>query len=264
MMETVKLGPASCDFISQEDFLKLCQSWLTGGGLHHIVTLNPEMVMLAVGHSAFRRAVASADIRVPDGAGIIWAQWYIRSQFWSLIPSLAAFSFRHIERITGIDTIAHLSKLAAAQGKAVYLLGGMQAQARGTARYLKQKFPNLLVYTSADHTFDLRGPSDILEDINEKRAEILLVAYGAPAQTLWIEKNRSRLSHVHIAIGVGGAFAILSEEKPRAPRLLRQLNLEWSWRLLLEPSRLPRIWQAVVAFPRLIHQQKRKSTRYAP
>jgi UDP-N-acetyl-D-mannosaminuronic acid transferase (WecB/TagA/CpsF family) len=35
----------------------------------------------------------------------------------------------------------------------------------------------------------------------------------------------------------------------RAPRALHAVGLEWAWRLALEPSRLPRIVNAVVVFP---------------
>ena len=55
---------------------------------------------------------------------------------------------------------------------------------------------------------------------------------------------------------LGHLHFILGEERPRAPRWLRQLNLEWIWRLIQEPSRLPRIWQAAVSFPWLIKKQK--------
>jgi N-acetylglucosaminyldiphosphoundecaprenol N-acetyl-beta-D-mannosaminyltransferase len=87
------------------------------------------------------------------------------------------------------------------------------------------------------------------------------VAYGAPKQTIWIEQQRGTLSSVRIAVGVGGAFAMLSENLPRAPRLLRQANLEWLWRLYLEPGRLPRIVQATVQFPLRMHQQKSQTKK---
>jgi len=97
-----------------------------------------------------------------------------------------------------------------------------------------------------------------LTDIAEKKPDILLVAYGAPKQTLWLEKHLANLPSVRIAIGVGGAFAILSEDKPRAPRWLQRLNLEWLWRLFLEPSRWRRIWNATIEFPKLVHAQRKQ------
>lgn len=257
--ESLRLGSVNCDFMRPETFRALCQRWLTSpeeAKLHHVVTLNPEMVLAAEHDTAFRTAIERAEVRVPDGAGLIWAQWYIRSQFWSLVPSLLAFSFRQVERIPGVDTVWQLARLCAKHNTPLYLLGGTQPQVERTANLLRQELPQLLVHTSIPHKFDLAGPATIVQDIQTKKPGVLLVAYGATKQTTWIEKHRSQLPSVRIAVGVGGAFAILSEDKPRAPHFLRQLNMEWLWRLLLEPSRLPRIWRATVAFPLLISRQK--------
>lgn len=257
MKESLPIGTVTCDYLTMNDFLALTRDWLQGDGFHHVVTLNPEMVMTAEQDVAFRSAVAAADLRVPDGAGLIWARWYIRSQFWSLWPSLAAFPFIHAERVSGVDTLQALMKVAADEHHSVYLLGGTQSQVTKTAERLKAQWPAATIYTSSDHQWNVAGPQEILDDIAAKRPSLLFVAYGAPAQTLWIEAQRHRLPSVRLALGVGGAFAILSEERPRAPYWLRKFNVEWLWRLLLEPSRLPRIWRATVLFPLLIHRQKK-------
>lgn len=214
-----------------------------------MVTLNPEMVVQADMNEEFREAVQKATLRVPDGAGLIWAQWYIRSEFWALWPSLFAFSFRHVERIPGVEVVYMLASLCAENNLPLYLVGGTTSQVNGTAEKLRKRFPSLTVYTS---------DSDV-DDIKKKQPAVLLVAYGAPKQTIWIEAHREDFPSVRIAVGVGGAFAILSEERPRAPKWLRRLNLEWLWRLVLEPSRFPRIWRAVVEFPRLVTRQKHES-----
>jgi len=257
-IEQLRLAHVGCDYVRRNDFLRLCERWLTqtAGSFNHIVTLNPEMVLLAEERTAFREAVNAAELRVPDGAGIVWARWFIRSRFWSLWPSLLAFPFVMVERITGVDSVEALASLCEKQGVPMYLLGGTQTQVVTTAQYLRKKYPRLTVDTSADHTFALDGPPAILTDIQEKQPGVLLVAYGAPRQTEWIERHRNDLPSVRIAMGVGGAFAILSEDRPRAPKFLQRLNLEWLWRLILEPSRLPRIWRATVRFPVLIQQQK--------
>lgn len=257
MKESLPIGTVSCDYLTMDDFLAQAREWLRTSSFHHVVTLNPEMVMAAEQDVAFRSAVAAADLRVPDGAGLIWARWYIRSQFWSLWPSLAAFPFVHAERVSGVDTLQALMSVAAEDNHSVYLLGGTQSQVTKTAQRLRQQWPTVTIHTSPDHQWNLQGPRAVLDDIAAKQPALLFVAYGAPAQTLWIETHRQNLSSVRLALGVGGAFAILSEERPRAPYWLRKLNIEWLWRLILEPSRLPRIWRATVLFPLLVHRQKK-------
>lgn len=256
MSEAVKLGQVVCDFMGDAEFEELCRGYVNSHSFHHIVTLNPEMVMLAERSKSFRDAAAAATLRVPDGSGLVWARWYLRSEAWPLWPSLLAFLWQKVERVTGVEAVMMLGKIAAQENKKIYLLGGSETQRKKTAMRLLERWQNLDVAISPDHIFDPEGPKRILDNIIKEQPVILLVAYGAPKQTWWIERHRLRLPGVRIAIGVGGAFAILSEELPRAPNILRKLNLEWLWRLYLEPARLKRIWRATIRFPLLIRQQK--------
>ncbi len=243
MKETVRLGQVDCDFLTPAQFEKSCDHWLDGNDFHHVVTLNPEMIMLAERDTGFSQTVGAAELRVPDGVGLVWARWYLRSTLWPLLPSLLTFLRQRVERVTGVDSVMTLARLCQQKGLPLYLLGSTHRQRQKTAQKLKKRFPGLETHMPPD-------------GITECRPAALLVAYGAPKQTIWIEKNRYRLTSVRIAAGVGGAFAMLSEELPRAPAWLRKINLEWLWRLYLEPRRLPRIWQAVVRFPWLIKKQK--------
>jgi N-acetylglucosaminyldiphosphoundecaprenol N-acetyl-beta-D-mannosaminyltransferase len=88
--------------------------------------------------------------------------------------------------------------------------------------------------------------------IESARPHILLVAFGAPAQDMWIATHLKSLPTVRIAMGVGGTFDFLAGDVRRAPLALRILGLEWLWRLILEPWRWKRIWTAVVTFPWLV------------
>jgi N-acetylglucosaminyldiphosphoundecaprenol N-acetyl-beta-D-mannosaminyltransferase len=56
------------------------------------------------------------------------------------------------------------------------------------------------------------------------------------------------LPSVRIAMGVGGTLDFLSGRIKRAPRVLRQLGLEWLWRLGVQPWRWSRILTATVRF----------------
>ncbi len=214
--------------------------------------------MAAQKDESFLLRLNQADIRVADGTGIIWAQWYVRSAFWPLWPSLIAFMWRDTERITGMDSMIQLARLAHEAKLSLYLLGGTPTQVSRTAAALRQRWPGLTVFVGPDHRFAMGGPAEVITDIQTKQPALLFVAYGASKQTRWIEEWRSQLPSVRIAVGVGGAFAMMSESRPRAPRFLRKHNLEWLWRLLLEPERLPRIWQATVRFPLFIRSLRLK------
>src|SRR6202007_2127784 len=84
----------------------------------------------------------------------------------------------------------------------------------------------------------------IIERVRAAQADVLCVAYGAPAQDLWICRNLARLP-VALAVGVGGAYDFLSGRQRRAPRLIQRLGLEWLYRLYREPWR----WRRMLALP---------------
>ncbi|MBN1461522.1 MAG: WecB/TagA/CpsF family glycosyltransferase, partial [Armatimonadetes bacterium] len=72
-------------------------------------------------------------------------------------------------------------------------------------------------------------------------------ALGAPRQEKWIRRHMAELQ-VPVAIGVGGTFDVLAGRAKRAPEWMQRAGLEWLYRLVREPSRLPRMW----ALPRLM------------
>jgi N-acetylglucosaminyldiphosphoundecaprenol N-acetyl-beta-D-mannosaminyltransferase len=82
--------------------------------------------------------------------------------------------------------------------------------------------------------------------------ELLLVAFGHPKQEMWIARHLPDLPSVKVAVGIGGTLDYWSGAKKRAPQFLRSLGLEWFWRLMQEPKRWRRIFDAVVVFPSLV------------
>jgi hypothetical protein len=59
----------------------------------------------------------------------------------------------------------------------------------------------------------------------------------SPFKEVFCERHRARLD-VPVLMGVGGSFDVLAGYVRRAPPLLRQAGLEWSWRLLMEPRKM--------------------------
>lgn len=86
----------------------------------------------------------------------------------------------------------------------------------------------------------------LVDRINESGADILYVAYGAPAQDIWIARNVDAFDNLHIAIGVGGSLDFVTGRAIRAPRWTQRIGLEWLYRLVREPWR----WKRMLALPR--------------
>lgn len=86
--------------------------------------------------------------------------------------------------------------------------------------------------------------------------DILFVAFGAPKQEMWISKNLNKIP-VKIAIGVGGAFDYISGKTLRAPGFIRNIGLEWLFRLIAQPWRIKR-QLALLEFIWLVIKEKLK------
>lgn len=231
-----------------------------------MVTPNPEMVLAAQKNSSFNKILNSADLAVADGVGILWASYFLslkNKNFFSLFLSLFAILFapkriRSVlpERVTGTDLLPRLLRLAAKRGKRVFLLGA----APGVAEKLKKKMEKKILGLDISGTF-AGSPAEAEENeicskIDSSKAELLFVAFGAPAQELWLARNLPKLKTVKFAAGIGGAFDFHAGIISRAPKILRLLSLEWLWRLIRQPKRLPRIWRATVRFIKLVWKNK--------
>jgi N-acetylglucosaminyldiphosphoundecaprenol N-acetyl-beta-D-mannosaminyltransferase len=72
--------------------------------------------------------------------------------------------------------------------------------------------------------------------INASGAHIVMVSLGCPKQERWMAAMKGRVNAV--MLGLGGAFLLYAGVDTRAPKWMRDLSLEWAYRLALEPGRL--------------------------
>jgi N-acetylglucosaminyldiphosphoundecaprenol N-acetyl-beta-D-mannosaminyltransferase len=212
---------------------QLITSRRTGGNMlpcQQVVTVNPEFVMAAQKNSEFRQTINSAALAVADGIGVVWATRFI--------------GFPTPERITGTDTLVALAKRCAEKGFRLFLLGAAPGIAKQAGERLQALAPGLQIAGAYAGSPMPSEEDAIIEHIHAANADILCVAYGAPAQDLWINRNLSRLP-VALAMGVGGAFDFLSGRQRRAPQTMQRMGLEWLYRLYREPWR----WKRMLALP---------------
>lgn len=164
-------------------------------------------------------------ILVNDGIAMNIASWLIHRR-----------SFP--ENLNGTDyTPALLAHNARVSDRpwSVYLFGSKPGIAERAAVSLREKQISV-VGTADGYEWD----NDVLiRSINDSGADVVLVAMGNPLQEQWILEHRERLN-ARLLIGVGALLDFLADDKPRAPRFIRQMHLEWAYRLSLEPRRLMR------------------------
>ncbi len=207
---------------------------------HQICTVNPEFIMAAQNDLEFKRILNQADLNLPDGIGVIWAA---RRQGHTLR-----------ERVAGSDLIYQLADRAAKTSWRVFLLGAAEGVAEQAALKLRALYPGLNIVGAWAGSPLPEADDEAVRRIRAAEADIVLVAYGAPKQDKWIDRNLTRTG-ASVAIGVGGSFDFVVGTQRRAPRWLQRLNLEWLYRLVREPRR----WRRQLALPRFVWRVIRNS-----
>ena len=225
-MVSIRVLGVRVDDLDSEGTLDRIEELLAAGGHHLVATVNPEFVMLARRDPAFHRLLEDAALCLADGWGVTWAA---RRQGRPL-PA----------RVTGVDLIPALAERAAEMGWRLFLLGAAPGVAESVAALLKAEHPTLAIAGWHSGVAGPEGDEESLRLIAAAHPDIVLVAYGAPRQELWIARNLARLE-AGVGIGVGGAFDYLSGAVPRAPAWMRRAGLEWLYRLVRQPWRARRM-----------------------
>ncbi len=120
----------------------------------------------------------------------------------------------------------------------VFLLGGRPEVVHKAANYVTRELGQEVVGWR-DGYAGMQDNDAVIEHINRAEAEVLLVALGNPRQEEWILHNRKALD-AGVVAGVGALFDFWAGDKLRAPKVVRNLRLEWLFRLCQEPRRLLR------------------------
>jgi exopolysaccharide biosynthesis WecB/TagA/CpsF family protein len=207
--------------LQREAFWVLTEALMEGGHLK-VAFANAHVVNLAAEDPELRSALARSTV-LPDGIGVdIGARMLFGQPF----PS----------NLNGTDfTPAFIGSLS--RPVSVGLVGARPGVAERAVARLAQLAPHHRYTVFSDGYFDAAGEAVLLHNLAAARPDILLVAFGNPRQEIWIA-NKIGARHCSVAMGVGALFDFLAGEAPRAPLWLRQLRLEWAWRLALEPARL--------------------------
>lgn len=265
MSENLRILKIRFDKVDLETATEKALTFAKSNRQHYICTPNPEFLLTAKNNPKFRDILNKSSLNIADGIGILWAATYLNSvtqnhskliKLFKWKMSLLAILFapkriRRIlpERVTGADLLEEICREAASKPLRIFLLGGGEDVAKQTAEILADKYPGLKISGTYSGTPHAKDENKIIKEVNRCDPDILFVAYGAPSQEMWIARNIKKMKEVHLAIGVGGTFDFISGRKKRAPKFLRTIGLEWLWRLIYEPSRLKRIFNATIKFP---------------
>ena len=228
------------DKVNMNKAVEIAKKYLAEEKFHMIFTPNPEMIINANQDEEFKTILNSSSLNIPDGNGVIWASKKMREPL--------------EERVAGFDFIHKLFELGKDKNINFYFLGSKPGVADKAKENLKKSHEYINVVGTQDGYFKEDDEERIINDINQKQTDILLVALGSPKQEKFIYKYKDKLN-CKIAIGIGGCFDVISGEVKRAPEIFIKLKLEWLYRGLSDFKRLKRL----LAIPKFMLKVKREN-----
>ncbi|MEK7495506.1 MAG: WecB/TagA/CpsF family glycosyltransferase [Patescibacteria group bacterium] len=195
-------------------------------GFFHIVSLNPENMIIATEDQLFKRVVKTAQIKIVDGIGIVLAGRWLGIEVG--------------ERVTGVGLMEDLLKMASDRRLRVLMIGGKENLADQLAKCYSDQFPKAK-FKGLQGIENIQNPDTVEEEkifsiVADYKPHLVFVAFGSPAQELWIERHKKKFVNT-VVMGVGGAFDYLSGNINRPSTIIQKLGLEWLYRLITQPWR---------------------------
>jgi N-acetylglucosaminyldiphosphoundecaprenol N-acetyl-beta-D-mannosaminyltransferase len=185
--------------------------------------VNADSLNKAFRDATFRTVLNAGDIVLGDGIGVNIG---------------ARLTKQHIrENVNGTDMFPRLCERMARERQRLYLLGAKEGIAERVSDWVRTRHPGVILAGVRNGYFSDDETDNVCAAVRASGADVLLVAFGAPRQEAWIHENFANLG-VCVAIGVGGLFDFYSGSIPRAPVWMREVGIEWIYRLIQEPRRM--------------------------
>lgn len=212
------------DNISMKEGVGLVDKTIRNKQKKKFFFVNPDCMNKLYVDKEYFSILEKADYVFPDGIGISIACNILKTPL--------------LENVNGTDMLPFLCDLSQENDYSIFLFGAKPGIAKKMKKKLEEKFPKLRIVGTRDGFFDWKKDSNkIINEINSSHANILLVAFGVPLQEKWIDLNFDKLMP-QVIMGVGGLFDFYSGEMKRAPKWMREVGMEWLFRLLKEPKRM--------------------------
>lgn len=212
------------DNFTMEEALQFILDSAAGESPRQICFVNSDCINKSVHDQDYARRLCESDLTLADGIGIRLA---------------GKISRREIrQNVNGTDLFPLLCQRLQDTDSGFFFLGARPEVVEQFAAWVRNNFRGVTVSGYRNGYFDPSEEEAVLAEIRASGAKILLVAFGAPRQDLWIGKHLNNLGCVRVAMGVGGLFDFYSGRIPRAPQWMRELSFEWLWRLYQEPRRM--------------------------
>lgn len=192
----------------------------------YVCVSNVHMCMKAYDSTEFASIVNNADLIIPDGMPLSWAQKLL--------------GHKNAEQVRGQDIMGALCQLSGKQSLNIGFYGGSSEELLERLQIkLRSSYPDIKItyaYSPPFRPLTAEEDSVVVSDISLANIDVLFVGIGCPKQERWMAEHKSKVKCV--MLGVGAAFDFIAGEKKQAPLWLQRAGMEWFFRLCFEPNRL--------------------------
>ena len=186
-----------------------------------LVAVNAEKILHA---TATSREIINRNLGYPDGIGAVMA--------------LKQKGISEVVKIPGCELWLDIIT-AYYKEKSFYLVGGKEEVIQETVAKLRKEFPDINISNFRNGYVKTEDEKlALIEDIAQKKPDVVFVAMGSPKQELLMEEMQQK--HAALYQGLGGSFDVYTGNVDRAPEWWVNNNLEWAYRLVKQPSRIKR------------------------
>lgn len=271
-MNEVKVLNTKLATLSTSGLKSLIKKYLLSNEKKRIGKVNTEFLLRALKDDEFHLALDGCDVNIADGKGVLWAAKYLSlpiTKMTILRQIQAIWQMKYIgaslvfypkycqnpipENIPGLDAMYLMLEAADEVKVPVYFFGAEKEVLPKAIDRIKSKYPALKV--AGFHDGYSYKDGEIIKEINESGAKLLIVALGSPKQEYWIRDNIDKLDSVRVAVGEGGSLDRAADPSRKAPKFMQKVALEWLWRLFMNKNksvntggRAKRVWKAVPVF----------------
>ena len=231
-MDKIKIRGLEFDNVTMDEALAKAEGFIERGEQCVIFTPNAEIVQMAIEDESFHTLVSSADMLIPDGAGVVLASKIMKKPLKAKVP--------------GCELAERLVKNSAEGKYKIFFYGSKPTTEAGPSvaelanKNMGEKYPGFEAAGISHGYVKPDGYDALIENINSSGADILFVCLGVPMQEKWIAEHRHEIN-AKLIIGLGGTLDVFAGTVKRAPKFFVKANLEWLYRLIKEPRRIGRM-----------------------
>ncbi len=185
--------------------------------------VNASKIIMMKKDPALREAVVNCDLISADGQSVVWASRLLGHP----LP----------ERVTGVDLMQNLVKLAHERKYRVFFFGAKEEVVKKVVEVYSEQYSPGIIAGYRNGYYKQSEEPDIARSIGAAKPDMLFVGMPSPTKEIFLHKY-SKILNATYTMGVGGSFDVVSGTIPRAPLWMQRMGLEWAFRLIQEPGKL--------------------------